>query len=282
MPSLKSIRQRINAVGKIKQITKSMEMIAASRLKRTEDKLLRSQNYSSKLIALIGHLDKPDLPNPFMTERPIKKTGLVIISSNRGLCGSYNSNLFSEANEFLSRYNKDQIELILLGRKAAEHYRRKPWTIKDQRVDWDKNINYAFAEELAKDWIAAFLEGKLDEIWVVHTHYINVLSRKILIDNFFKFIQPTSQQNITPIDYILEPNVDEIYREALPRFFANRIFTMLLDAFLAEQAARLVSMQTATKNADEMIDYLTLVRNKVRQANITKEISEIISGAARS
>lgn len=289
MVSLKVLRQRINVATKIKQITKSMEMIAASRLKKGQERVAHAKVYTQKLAELVQHLPQNgEDSHPLLQTRDLKTVDLVVVSSSKGLCGSYNSGLFAETDRFLQAYAKSKIHLTLVGKKGVDHYRKKEVHIKDSYLDWDKNFHESFAETLGKKLSQDFLDKKTDAIFIAYSQFITIFSRKVVIIPFlpcgdiFEEKKGVSQKDKEKKrEYILEPNAKEMQEAALPRFLTNRLFTILQEAYVVEQAARFVSMQTATTNADEMIDSLTLVRNKVRQANITKEISEIITGAAK-
>ncbi|MBA3816594.1 MAG: ATP synthase F1 subunit gamma, partial [Parachlamydiaceae bacterium] len=214
---------------------------------------------------------------PFMTARKVKKTGVFVITADRGLCGSYNTNILSAADKFLKNYSQDAVELILMGRKAIDHYRNKQWRIRHKAFEDGEKQDIpkvqAFVQQLS-DW---FIKGELDEIWIIYTHFVNIISRKVIVEKFLNISEPAKGK--PAINYIYEPSAEAIFNEIMPRFLVGKLHSALDEAYASELAARIISMRTATKNADEMIYSLTLTRNKVRQASITKEMLEIISGA---
>jgi len=281
MATLRDIRKKIRSVENIKQITKAMEMVAAARLRRAQAKAEQSQPYASKMRQILQNLASAstDFTHPLYEQREVKKTGLVVVAADRGLCGSYNTNLFLAADRFLKRYTPDRVELMAVGRKAVDYYRRRKWAIRHRVPEWGGKIAFPQVKTLANQLVSWFLLGELDEVWLVYTHFISIPSRKVVIEKFLNIEKPKTGEKQLTSDYIFEPNPTEIYAEILPRYCVTKIQTVLDEAYASELAARMISMGAATKNAEEMIDHLTLVRNKARQASITKEMLEITSGA---
>lgn len=278
MATLREIRTRLRSVENIKQITKAMEMVAAARLKRAQAKAEQSRPYISKMKSILESLTSSSGDkHPFMKPRQVKKTGVFIIAADRGLCGSYNTTLLSTADKFLKNYTQDSVELILKGRKAIDHYRQRPWKVRHKVLEEGEKQDIpqvkAFAHQLS-DW---FMKGELDEIWIIYTHFINIMSRKVIVEKFLNINEPVQKK--PAVNYIYEPSAEAIFNEIMPRFLVGKLHSAFDEAYASELAARIISMRTATTNADEMIYSLTLTRNKVRQASITKEMLEIISGA---
>jgi len=280
MATLRDIRKRIRSVENIKQITRAMEMVAAARLRKAQAKAEQAQPYAAKMRQILENLAtaSSEFTHPLYQQREVNKTGLVVIAADRGLCGSYNTNIFQVADRFLRQTGQDKVELIVVGRKAVEYYRRRKWTIKKRVPEWGGKITFLQIKNLTNELVQWFLNEELDEIWLAYTHFISIPSRKVVLEKFLNIEKPKTEQKITT-DYIFEPNPVEIYAEILPRYCVTKIQTVLAEAFASELAARMISMGAATKNAEEMIENLTLVRNKVRQAAITKEMLEITSGA---
>lgn len=283
MSSLRDLRRRIRSTEHIKQITKTMEMVAGARLRRAQAKAEQARPYAAKMNQMVENLAQNDdaEQHPLFAKREIKKTGVVVVAADRGLCGSYNTHIFNVTDRFLKNYTKDNVELILLGRKAVGHYRHRHWKIKHELSEWGGKITFAEIKNLTNQLVDWFLDGELDEIWIVYTHYINVFSRNTVIEKFLNIESPKKADNTPKLDYIYEPDAKEIFDDILPRYCISRIQTALNEAYASELAARIVSMRAATKNADEMITRLTLKRNKIRQAGITKEMIEIVSGQQR-
>ncbi len=280
MATLRDIRKRIRSVENIKQITRAMEMVAAARLRKAQARAEQAQPYAAKMRHILENLAtaSAEFTHPLYEQREVKKTGLVVVAADRGLCGSYNTNIFQVTDRFLKELGQDKVELIAVGRKAVEYYRRRKWSIKKRVPEWGGKITYLQIKNLTNELVQWFLNGKLDEIWLAYTHFISIPSRKVVLEKFLNIEKPKSEQEVIT-DYIFEPNPAEIYADILPRYCVTKIQTVLAEAFASELAARMISMGAATKNAEEMIENLTLVRNKVRQAAITKEMLEITAGA---
>lgn len=280
MATLREIRRQIRSVDNIQKITQAMELVAASRLRKAQAKREAARPYASKIKEFFDRLItvSKDLKHPLISSRKIKKTGLVIIAGDRGLCGGYNQNVFSAAEKFLQKYEPDQVELILVGRKPIDYFETKKWATSLKVQEWGGKIQHAQINELAKTLIDFYLNEQLDEIWLIYTHYINMTTRAIRLE---KFLNLEIDAHPIPIknDYIFEPDPQKIFAELLPLYCTIKIEAALNDAYVSELAARISSMRAATKNAKEMIEKLTLTRNKARQSGITKELIEITSGA---
>lgn len=278
MTTLREIRNRLKSVGNIKQITKTMEMVAAARLRKAQDKAEQLRPYTNKIHQILESLAGIDVVHPFFIQREVKKTALVVIGADRGLCGAYNTQLLVASDKFLEKYNFENIELILFGRKAIEHYQKQPWKIGEKTAGWSAKQSYLDLKHLADKLMHGFITYDFDEIYLIYTQYITVMSRKVRLEKLLNVQKP--EKTRVGIEYIFEPNPAEIYAELMPRYVATKLQSAFNEAYAAELAARVISMREATKNAEDMISSLTLTRNKVRQAGITKEMLEIIAGAA--
>jgi F-type H+-transporting ATPase subunit gamma len=235
--------------------------------------------YAAKLDKMLKHLAaaSSEFDHPFFAPQEINKTGVIIVGADRGLCGSYNAAVFSAADRFLKSYKPENIDLILIGRKTINHYKRKHWPIRHEIREWGGKITFTQVKDLAYQLVQWFLSKDLNEIWLIYTHFISILSRKVVQEKFLGLEKP--QVHEKEFYYIFEPNPTKIYAEILPRYTISKIQTVLDEAYASELAARAFSMRKATKNAEELIVELTLVRNKLRQSNITREIIEITTGA---
>lgn len=276
MSSLKIMRKRISSVLNIQKITRTMEMVAAAQLRKAQLKTEQSRPYATMLKQLLDNFSSADLSHPLLCERPIQKLTLLIIGSDRGLCGSHNANLFSKADRFLHDYQLDQIELIPIGRKVVDYYGNKKWKIGHRMIWWDK-ISYHEISMLGNRLIQSFIAKETDAVYIAYTEYINVLSRKVVIDRLLPL--EGSLLHKTRNQRYLEPSAEQLFSALLPRFFSSKIQSALNEAHASELAARILSMKTATTNAEDMILRLRLESNKLRQASITREIAEISSGA---
>ncbi len=283
MSTLRDLRQKILAVGNIRKITQAMELVAAARLRKAQVKAESARPYALKLneilerlIAAAGELHHPLITSVNVTPE-VKKIGLVVIAGDRGLCGGYNQGVFSAAEKFIQKHSSAQITLITVGRKSCEHFAKSRLNIAYKIPEWGGKITYLQIEEFSMSLIDFYLNGQFDEIWLVYTHFVNLMVREVLIEKFLNIETKASTEQ--KINYIFEPDAASIFAKLLPHYCITKIQSALNDAYAAELAARISSMRSATKNAQEMIEKLTLMRNKVRQAGITKELIEITSGA---
>lgn len=279
MTSLREIRRRIQSVVNVQQITKAMEMVAAARLRKAQTKVERSRRYNQEMERIMGNLlaSPLDIKHPLLRKRPVKKIAVVVISGDRGLCGSYHTTLFSKLDAFLKQLPQDQLELILIGKKAISAYARKGYNIKKRIPDWGGKISRSEVDTLTREWIDAFIKEEWDEIWIVYTHFINALSRTVMVDKWLPI--SVESEGKQPPPFIIESDPQEIYQRLLPQYFTSKIQMTLDDAYAAELAARTFSMRQANKNAKEMLETLILERNKIRQTGITREMIEITAGA---
>lgn len=279
MNTLREIRRRIKSVENIEKITQAMELVAASRLRKAQGKMEAARPYAVELQEIFNRLlsTLSDLKHPLTTARDVKKTGLVIIAGDRGLCGAYNQSVFNAADKFLKKYDAHDVELIPVGRKPLDYFQMKKWKIALQLQEWGGKITYPQIKEFTQSLINAYLNEQLDEIWLVYTHFINMTTKEIRL----KKLLPIDTSSPAPVkgDYIMEPDPATLFDEILPYYCTMHVQAALNDSYTAELAARVSSMRAATKNAKKKIEELTLTRNKVRQSGITKELIEITSGA---
>jgi F-type H+-transporting ATPase subunit gamma len=282
MATLRDLRRKIHSVGNIRKITEAMEMVASSRLRKAKIKAEASRPYALMLKEILDNLiaASDELEHPLITARPVKKTGVVIIAGDRGLCGGYNHDVFNKAEKFLTNYDLAQVELIIIGKKSADYFEHKKWNIVLKIDEWGGKITYFQIEKLAETLMNFYLSGQMDEIWLVYTHFTNMVTRDVKIEKFLNIdkLQEKEKPHFNNY-YIFEPDAPAIFAEIIPRYCITKIQAILNDAYASELAARIFSMRAATKNTEEMIEQLTLTRNKVRQSGITQELIEITSGA---
>lgn len=279
MANLREIRTRLRAISNIQQITKAMELVAASRLHKAQERALGSLTYTNKLKEILENQLLTVNNHPFFIQSTVKKIGVIIIASDKGLCGSYNNVVLRESDKFLIKYPSNASELILVGRKAIDHYRNRHWHIRETFSDWGGKITPDEIKRLSMPLMDSFLTGDLDEVWIIYTSYINFFARKVTIKKLLNIERTEKKESLVTLDYIFEPSSEEIFDDLIPRYFLNQFQTALHQAWASELAARTLSMRQAIKNAEEMKEKLTLLRNKIRQAGITREMAEIASGA---
>ncbi len=283
MPGTKEIRRRIRSVVSIQQITRAMEMIAVSRLKRAEERLRSARPYAEKIRELMESLapSLPRLDHPLLVKREVKKIGLVLITSDKGLCGGYNANAISQATRFLSAHPDQEVRLILVGRKGYDFFRRKPYPIDHTLLQLSKEISLQEVREISGAVIKGFEDALYDEVYLIYTHFQSpMVTRPILM----KLLPLASEEVLKQGpeikgEPIFEPSAEEIMALLLPKYLEAQIYKGLVESVASEQGARMVSMKSATENAEEMISNLTLSFNKARQASITKELLEVTTGA---
>lgn len=280
MPSLRDIRRRIRSVESTKQITKAMELVAAARLRRAQTRVESARPYGLKMQQMLESLAgaAAGLHHPLFEERQVKSTLLVVVSADRGLCGSYNSNILRAANRYLAEMPKDSVRLGLIGKKSVSFFKKRPYPIAFKIEQTGGKADLTLVRNLANDITAMFQNGEVDEVKLLYTKFISISSSKVMIERFLPIEKP-GESNGTNVDYIFEPDAGRIFGDLVPRYCLTKILMALLEAFASEFGQRMMAMGNATRNADEMIENLTLVRNKARQATITKELLDIVGGA---
>ncbi len=285
MANLRAIRKRIGSVKSTQQITKAMKMVSAAKLKRAQDGIVAARPYARKMRevvqAVAGRAGKD--AHPLLSSRETKKVALLVITSDRGLCGGFNSNLLRAANRFLqeTRENVGEVALYVVGRKARDFFRRRHVPMRKEYVGVLGALSYAHAEQIAGDLVDGFLAEEFDEVVIAFNEFRSAISQAVRIDKLFPvaFEQAEEEGSETEIDYLYEPSREEILATLLPRYVEAQIFRMLLESVAGEHGARMTAMDSATNHAVDLISRLTLQMNRARQAAITKELLEIISGA---
>lgn len=283
MPTLRQVKKRISSVISTRQITKAMEMVAAAKLRRAQMTVMQVRPFSEKLDQILVSLSAAasgELIHPFFEKREVKKRTLVLISSDRGLCGSFNSNLISKTKAWLSDKQPENTELILVGKKGHDFYKRRPWNIVELFDDWGGNLDYAKARDIVDLLTNRFLSGQTDEISLIYTQFISTTKYRIMETLYLPVEQPVVEEgHAEHLEYIFEPSPEAIFTDLMPRYALTKMVTALADSFASEHGTRMIAMGAATKNAGEMIDTLTLQYNKARQAAITRELLDIVGGA---
>lgn len=280
MQSLRDIKKRIKSVESTHEITNAMEMVAAVKLKRVQSKLESFKPYAQKMQEMLENLSQAssEVVHPLFEKREVKKTALVIITSDRGLCGSYNSNIIRAAQEFLKKYSPQDVMIVNAGKRGYDVYRKREWEIKLKYLDLSGNLTLGDIKSLSGDLTNLFLSRQADEIHILYTRFISIASYRISSEKFLN-IECERRDKRPEVDYIFEPDPREIFAALLPSYCMTVIKRVLAESFASEHGSRMIAMGGATKNAEEMIEHLTLQRNKARQASITKELLEVVSGA---
>jgi len=292
MPNLLDIRRRIKSVKNTQQITKAMKMVSAAKLKRAQDRVVTARPFANKMMEVLGGLaDRTDenFHHPLLDARGDERYLLVLITADKGLCGAFNTNLIKAAQAFIRDNPGKQIEILAVGRKGRDFFRRRGASLAGEYigVTGKGRVEFSEALEIARDIIKRFTEDKeIDKAFVIYNEFKSVLQQRVVTEQLLPVAREapatvaTADQSLTLVDYIYEQPPAEIFARLLPRLIETQIFRALLESIASEQGARMTAMDSASKNARELIDSLTLNMNRVRQAAITNEIIEVVSGAA--
>jgi F-type H+-transporting ATPase subunit gamma len=279
MATLRVIRRRIKSVQSTQQITKAMEMVSAAKLRRAQNRLDAARPFGRQIQDVLGNLAAlaAEVNHPLFEKRTIGRRALVVVTGDKGLAGSYNSAVIRRAEAYLRSPEGANTVLVTIGRKGGDYFRRRGHTPLAHYQEIGDQVDIAKAQKISREIVGFFAEGEVDQVQVLGTRFISAMSRSITLETFLPIEPPAGKTE--PVEYIFEPDAATIFSALLPRYVANRILMVMLEASASEHGARMVAMGSATQNAKEMIERLTLIRNRVRQAAITKEIAEIVGGA---
>jgi F-type H+-transporting ATPase subunit gamma len=291
MPSLIDLRRRIRSVKNTQQITKAMKMMSAARLRRAQERVVASRPYALLMRQFLGRLvasleanaaDKDqasDAPlHPLLARRPVKRILLLVMGGDKGLAGAFNANVHKAAANFLQEHHDKQVDMIAIGRKPRDFFRRRR-ALTAEFADLFAKVKYEDARDIAGRVTRAFAAGEIDEVYIIFNEFRSVLIQRLCAERLLPLEKPKDEGG-APVDYIFEQPPAELLASLLPRYVEVQVFRALLESSASEHAARMTAMDAASKNASEMIDRLTLNMNRIRQASITREIIEIVSGAA--
>jgi F-type H+-transporting ATPase subunit gamma len=292
MPSLIDIRRRVRAVKSTQQITKAMKMVSSSKLRRAQERILRSRPYAQEMLRVFNNLAArtDSTRHALLQEKGPGRTLLIVITADRGLAGSFNANVIKGAAEFITTQPKDagrDIALALVGRKGRDFFMRRGFDVRYEEVGLFQNVKWTHAQTIANTAIREFLEGDVSSVYLVYNEFRSVMTQRVVIERLLPIANLGGTENAdgtrigegNQIDYLFEPTPEELLGTFLPFHVAVQVNRALLESSAAEHAARMTAMDSATRNAKEMVDRLTLYMNKVRQAAITREIIEIVAGA---
>jgi len=294
MPNLLDIRRRIKSVKNTQQITKAMKMVSAAKLKRAQDRVVTARPFANKMMEVLGGLGDrtdEDFHHPLLDARGDERYLLVLITADKGLCGAFNTNLIKAAQTFIRDNPDKQIEIMAVGRKGRDFFRRRGATLAGEYigVTGKGRVEFSEALEIARDVIKRFTDDKeIDKAFIIYNEFKSVMQQRVVTEQLVPVSRQASaetapasaEQPVSLVDYIYEQPPGEIFAKLLPRLIETQIFRALLESIASEQGARMTAMDSASKNARELIDSLTLNMNRVRQAAITNEIIEVVSGAA--
>lgn len=292
MANLLDIRRRIKSVKNTQQITKAMKMVSAAKLKRASDRVINARPFAAKMSDVLGELagqTAEEFHHPLLDERGDQRYLLVLVTADKGLCGAFNTNLLKAAQNFIRNHSDKSIDLLAIGKKGRDFFRRRRAEIVGEYVGLTGKgrVDFSEALEVAYDVIKRFTEDEeLDRVFLIFNEFKSVLTQRVVVDQLLPISRNTETEEAAAEhaaenkDYIYEQAPAEIFSRLLPRLVETQIFRALLESIASEQGARMTAMDAASKNAGELISSLTLNMNRIRQAAITREIIEIVSGAA--
>lgn len=286
MATLRDIKRRIVGVKSTQQITKAMKMVAASKLRRATENVLNARPYAKRISVLLSHLvtEEDRTSNPLLFERKINKVAVVVVSADRGLCGGFNTNILKEAARYVNeelRSNGIDHLLFCIGKKSTDHFTKRNFNIGKTYPGIFSSLNYTTAQQIVDELLSKYYDGTVDKVIVIFNEFKSIIQQKIVVEQFLPIpINGDSKNNkVVDHNYIYEPDQKSIFDYLIPKHLKGQMWRMLLESNAAEFAARMTAMDNATTNAKELIRTLNLTYNKERQAAITKEILEIVSGA---
>jgi len=285
MPSLQHLRRKIGAIKNTQKITKAMKMVAAAKLKRAQARILAARPYAHKMRNVLANLSRRvnRASHPLLQKRTGEVFEVVVVTSDRGLCGAFNANIVRKATEFLQgcEARRARVTVSLVGRKGRDYFRRRHWPIRHQWTDVFDRLSYEHGLDIGQDLTQQFTKGTFDEAYVIYNEFKSAIQQRVVVEKLFPLEAPDEDGEPSSLmggSYEYEPDEDVLLHALLPKHFQVQMFRILLESSAAEQGARMAAMDGATRNAGELIKKLTLYYNKTRQAAITKELMDIVGG----
>jgi F-type H+-transporting ATPase subunit gamma len=280
MATLRDIQRRIRSVQSTQKITRAMKLVAAAKLRRAQERIVSARPYAAKMAELLGNLvsGSEEAVHPLLEQREGPRRQIVIITADKGLAGAFNSNIIRRSLDLIRESSAVDLTLVVVGRKARDFYRRRPYTVKRDLIGFWDRLAYSHACELADFFMQQYLEGEVDEVWLLYNEFRSVAVQRPVRMQLLPI--PRSEGHAAEqVDYIYEPGPEEILDELLPRHVRMQVYRALMESAAGEHGARMTAMEAATTNAKEMIEVLTIQYNKARQEKITKELLDIVGGA---
>lgn len=302
MPSLREYRKKIKTIKSTQQITKAMKMVAAARLRKAQSRILSARPFAEKMQELMRelagrlnpdsntlsrfHQDTPlpkengsRAPHPLLESHQTNKVAVLLVTADKGLCGSFNTNLVKRASEYLRENQDKELKLFVVGRKGRDFFARLGYPLAGEYVNIFNNLSYTHAEIIGKDLIQVFLKEQLAEVVLIYNEFKSVIQQRLALERLLPVERPPKLSAEQKIEFLYEPEKEKLLDALLLRCIKSQIFRVLLESAAAELGARMAAMDSATKNASELVDHLTLKLNRTRQAMITREIAELVGGA---
>jgi len=283
MPNLKDIKRRIQSVKNTQQITKAMKLVAASKLRKAQHAILEARPYAIKMMDVLNHLAarcNSDL-HPLLDVREGHRHLFLLITSDKGLCGGFNGTLIRKMALHLKDNSQNENSLIVAGKKGNDIFRNRPVTITEEIIGWTKDFDYLKAQAIGENLSTLFSENKVDKVFMVYNEFKSVMQQEVVVEQLLPVVPENlaHKDDTFAVDYIYEPDEESILDELLKRYMTVEVYRAFLESSASEHGARMTAMDSASRNAGEMIEGLTLTYNKARQAYITKELIEIVNGA---
>ena len=283
MATLRDIRRRIRSVESTQKITRAMKLVAAAKLRRAQERIVSARPYAVKMAELLSSLVRraEGEAHPLLVRRPAARKRLVIITADKGLCGAFNSNILRASLAFLREQGETSVTLVVVGKKARDFYRRRQYEIKSEMLGFFDRLAYSHAQELAGGLMQEYLSDEVDEVHLMYNEFRSVAVQRVTRQQLLPIEAEAAEpgHGTASGDYLFEPSPDAILASLLPRHVTTQVFRALMESVAGEYGARMTAMESASKNAKEMIDVLTIQYNKARQERITKELLDIVGGA---
>ncbi|QCK13816.1 ATP synthase F1 subunit gamma [Mangrovivirga cuniculi] len=291
MANLKEIKSRINSVVSTQQITKAMKMVSAAKLRRAQDSIIQMRPYADKLSAILGKVssglsEDSEVSSPYAEEREVKNVLLIVISSDKGLCGSFNTNVIRTATNHLEEnysdhLKNDNVTILPIGKRANDHFKKRGYNVVSDFAEIFIDLNFGAVRDAAEFAMKGFVDGKFDKVEIAYNEFKNVATQILRVEQFLPLVpsEPAEDEEMSNVEYIFEPDESYIITELIPKSLKIQLYKAVLESNAAEHGARMTAMDKATDNAGELLKDLRLTYNRSRQAAITTEILEIVSGA---
>ena len=291
MPSLQSLRRKIAAFKNTQKITKAMKMVAAAKLKRSQDRILAARPYAHKMRGVLRNLSQRvnRSSHPLLQKREGRKVEILVVTSDRGLCGGFNGNIVRKSAEFVRQCEAQglTVNLSIVGRKGRDYFRRRTWTIRQEWTGVFDKLSFEHAIDIGGDLTENFVKGTFDELYVVYNEFKSAIQQRVIVEKLFPIdaetefgaTQSEAYESALGRSYLYEPDEGELLSALVPKHFQIQAYRILLESAAAEHGARMAAMDGATRNAGQLIKKVTLYYNKTRQAAITKELMDIVGGA---
>ena len=285
MATLRDIKRRITGVKSTQKITKAMKMVATAKLRKAQNRIINARPYANKIIEMLSDLasDSDIANNPFLSPREVKNICVVVVTADRGLCGAFNANILKEATRYINEELKNQkaeVDVYAVGKKSADFFSKGKYNLTGKTTDIFSTLEYSASLKIGDELITGYLENKYDKVVIIYNQFVSIIQQKIEVQQFLPIpVIHKNEDSKNQSNYIFEPSQKHIFDHLIPKHLKAQFWRVLLESNAAELGARMTAMDNATTNAQEMIKSLNLTYNKERQAAITKEILEIVSGA---